>query len=115
MPNVDLDADSPRQAYMQTLLSRGDRRVAAVIEAVARSERGWWRELGDIRRGSHPGIDLDLDAFVHRQYEEDCVFPWDFIDHHIDRSYLWLERRRAYAERETEPCDVATCRTCGAC
>lgn len=115
MPNVDLDADSPREAYMQTLLSRGDRRVAAVIEALARTERGWWQELSEIRRGNHPGIDLDLDAFVHREYPEHALFPWDFIDHHIERSYLWLERRRAHAERETEPCDVATCRTCGAC
>ena len=115
MPNVDLDADSPREAYMQTLLSRGDRRVASVIEALARSERGWWQELSEIRRGNRSGIDLDLDAFVHREYAEHSLFPWDFIDHHIDRSYLWLERRRALAERETEPCDVATCHTCGAC
>lgn len=115
MPNVDLDADSPREAYMQTLLSRGDRRVADVIEVLARSERGWWQELGDIRRGKHPDVSLDIDSFVHREYEETSLFPWDFIDHHIDRSYLWLERRRAHAERETEPCDVATCRTCGAC
>jgi radical SAM superfamily enzyme YgiQ (UPF0313 family) len=115
MPNVDLDADSPREAYMQTLLSRGDRRVAAVIEALARSERGWWQELGEIRRGNNPDITLDIDRFVHREYPQDALFPWDFIDHHINRSYLWVERRRAHAERETEPCDVATCRTCGAC
>jgi radical SAM superfamily enzyme YgiQ (UPF0313 family) len=115
MPNVDLDADSPREAYMQTLLSRGDRRVASVIEVLARSERGWWQELSDMRRGDNPLVDFDLDQFVHREYGEDAVFPWDFVDHHIDRSYLWMERRRAHAERETEPCDVATCRTCGAC
>ncbi len=115
MPNVDLDADSPREAYMQTLMSRGDRRVADVIEALARTERGWWQELGEIRRGENPAIAFDVDAFVHREYPEDALFPWDFIDHHINRSYLWLERRRAHAERETEPCDVATCRTCGAC
>jgi len=115
MPNVDLDADSPRESYMQTLLSRGDRRVAAVVEVLARSERGWWQELSDIRRGTHPDVQLDIDSFVHREYAETSLFPWDFIDHHIDRSYLWLERRRAHAERETEPCDVATCRTCGAC
>ena len=115
MPNVDLDADSPREAYMQTLFSRGDRRVASVIEALARGERGWWQELQDIRRGASPAIAMDLDSFVHREYPEDALFPWDFIDHHIDRSYLWVERRRALAERETEPCDVATCRTCGAC
>lgn len=115
LANIDLDADSPREAYMQTLLSRGDRRVAGIIEQLARSSEGWWQQLGAMRRGRCDGIIVNPDAFVHRQYAQDAVFPWDFIDHHIDKSYLWLERRRALAERETEPCDVATCRTCGAC
>ncbi|HYB99656.1 MAG TPA: radical SAM protein [Candidatus Limnocylindrales bacterium] len=115
LPNMELDADSPREAYMQTLLSRGDRRVADVIECLARTERGWWQELGRMRRGEHESVSIDPDSYVHRQYEHETLFPWDFIDHHIDKSYLWLERRRALAERQTEPCDVATCRTCGAC
>ncbi|MBI5505961.1 MAG: radical SAM protein [Deltaproteobacteria bacterium] len=113
--NVDLDADSPREAYMQTLLSRGDRRVAAMIEALARSDEGWWQQLCAMRRGRHPAVALNPDSFVHREYRQDDLFPWDFIDHRIDKGYLWLERRRALAERETEPCDVATCHTCGAC
>lgn len=114
--NVDFDADSPREAYMQTLLSRGDRRVADVIEALARAdEKQWWQELQAMRRGVHATVKLDLDRFVHRTYEQDALMPWDFIDHHINKNYLWLERRRALAERETEPCDVATCQTCGAC
>jgi radical SAM superfamily enzyme YgiQ (UPF0313 family) len=116
LANVDFDADSPREAYMQTLLSRGDRRVADVIEALARADEGkWWQELQAMRRGVHPEVSLDPDRFVHRTYEQDAVMPWDFIDHHINKDYLWLERRRALAERETEPCDVATCQTCGAC
>jgi radical SAM superfamily enzyme YgiQ (UPF0313 family) len=112
MPNVEMESESPREAYVQTLLSRGDRRVAAVIERIARDSRGWWAVVQDERRG---GGELGPDRFVHREYHRDALFPWDFIDHHIDKSYLWLERRRALAERETEPCDVATCQTCGAC
>ncbi len=115
LANVDLDADSPREAYLQTLLSRGDRRVADIIEQLARSDEGWWQQLGDMRRGRSAGIALNPDSFVHREYAQDALFPWDFIDHRIDKGYLWLERRRALAERETEPCDVATCHTCGAC
>jgi radical SAM superfamily enzyme YgiQ (UPF0313 family) len=115
LPNVDMESESPREAYLQTLLSRGDRRVAAIIEALARGPEGWWRQLQDMRRGRHATVDLDPDLFVTRNYDENELLPWDFIDHHIRKSYLQLERRRAFAERETEPCDVATCRTCGAC
>jgi radical SAM superfamily enzyme YgiQ (UPF0313 family) len=114
MPNVDMESESPREAYLQTLLSRGDRRTAALVEALARDGRGWWAVLRDARRGDGAS-GVDPDRFVHREYERDALFPWDFIDHHIDKSYLWLERRRALAEQETEPCDVATCQTCGAC
>lgn len=115
VPNVELDADSPREAYLQTLLSRGDRRVANVVEALARDGEDWWALIKSMQRGEVPGVSVDPDRYVYREYGTEELLPWDFIDHHIDKSYLVLERRRAMAERETEPCDVATCRTCGAC
>ncbi|MFT4571796.1 MAG: radical SAM superfamily enzyme YgiQ (UPF0313 family) [Hyphomicrobiaceae bacterium] len=116
MPNVELDADSPREAYLQTLLSRGDRRTATVVEALAREGgEDWWGLLKDMRKGGRAEVGIDPDRFVHREFGTDELLPWDFIDHHIDKSYLLLERKRAIADRETEPCDVATCRTCGAC
>ncbi len=113
LANVEMESESPRQAYLQTLFSRGDRRVASVIERIARSRRGWWQEIGGLRRTRAAGFDLD--RFVTRRWAPDARFPWDFIDHGVDRRYLWAERRRAFAGRETEPCDVATCHTCGAC
>ncbi len=115
LANVDFDSESPREAYLQTLLSRGDRRVASVVEALAAGGSGWWQQIQEMRRGRHPDIDFQPDDFVHRSYDYDDLLPWDFIDHHIDKDYLWLERRRALSGRETEPCDVATCTTCGAC
>ena len=45
----------------------------------------------------------------------DEPMPWDFIDHHVAKSYLWKERQKALLARETPPCDVSTCKTCGAC
>lgn len=115
MANVEMESESPREAYLQTLLSRGDRRVAAVVESLARDETGWWQQLQSMRRGAHGSVALDPDFFVTREYGKDERLPWDFVDHRVDKSYLWAERRKALAERETEPCDVATCRSCGAC
>jgi len=115
LANVEMESESPREAYLQTLLSRGDRRVAAIIEVLARGGRGWWQQLRAMHKGEVAGVEVDPDRFVYRDYPQDALFPWDFIDHQINRDYLWLERRRAFAERETEPCDVATCRNCGAC
>ena len=68
-----------------------------------------------MRRDGCPGTGVSPDHFVTRRYAESEPLPWDFIDHSVDKRYLALELRRALAERATEPCDVATCRTCGAC
>jgi hypothetical protein len=43
------------------------------------------------------------------------LLPWDFIDHHVDKRYLLAERRKAFVELQTPPCDTASCHTCGAC
>src|SRR6185369_7754381 len=114
VPNVKLDVESPREAYLQTILSRGDRRVGRFIEAVHAAAGDWWQV---IRAWQRDGLD-DLpppDAYVHRTYGELERMPWDFIDHRIAKGYLWVERRKAFAARQTAPCDTATCTSCAAC
>jgi hypothetical protein len=101
------------------MLSRGDRRVAQWIvelhRATGRGE-GWWRTLRRGRGGARAVEGLvDPDWFVHRSYDHGERLPWDFIDHGVKKLYLWTEREKALLARETPPCDVSTCKTCGAC
>ena len=114
IPNVQLDAESPREAYFQTLLSRGDRRIAGVLRAIHEAGGDWWGVIRAWQRDGIPGVPPP-DAYVHRRYGDDERFPWDFIDHHINKSFLWVERRKALLARQTPPCDTATCRSCAAC
>jgi radical SAM superfamily enzyme YgiQ (UPF0313 family) len=114
VPNLTFDVESPRAAYLATLLSRGDRRLSRALAAIHRAGGDWWRVIREWQRG---GLD-DLpspDVWVHRSYGVDEILPWDFIDHRIDKSYLWIERRKAFAARQTAPCDTATCHSCAAC
>ena len=117
--NVDVEGESPREAYLQTLLSRGDRRIARwLVELHGAAARGesWWRTLQSGRRGKRAAAGLvDPDWFVHRTYAYAERLPWDFIDHKVRKLYLWTERERAMHARETPPCDVSTCKSCGAC
>jgi len=117
VPNVKLDIESPREAYFQTLLSRGDRRLGAVLEAIHAADGDWWGVLRRWQRGEPPlGAELPHpDGFVHRCYGDTERLPWDFIDHRIAKGYLWVERRKAYAARQTAPCDTTTCTSCAAC
>lgn len=119
-PTIELDAESPREAYFQTLLSRGDRRVGALLErldAVGGAEpAAIWPELGRIRTESvgNPALP-NPDQFVTRAFAHDELLPWDFIDHHIYKWFLTSERKKAHYEHQTKPCDVTRCTVCGAC
>jgi radical SAM superfamily enzyme YgiQ (UPF0313 family) len=118
--SIELDAESPRDAYFQTLVSRGDRRVGTILEQL--SVGGYdapgpiWRELRRIKREVPSNSSLpDPDFFVTRPYAHDELLPWDFIDHHIHKWFLLSERKKAHYEHQTKPCDVTRCTVCGAC
>ena len=112
IPALEVETESPREAYLQTLLSRGDRRTAAILARLHERPDAWWPTLKALR-GGREGVDPD--RFVHRAYPLDAVLPWDFVEHSVDKRYLLAERRKAFGEIETPPCDTATCHTCGAC
>ena len=115
IPGATVDLESPRDAYWQTFLSRGDRRTADVLEAVHENGGKFWPVVRRANQDGGLGACPAPDHFVHRRLEPDEALPWDFIDHTVDKRYLLAEWRKAMLERETPPCDVATCRSCGAC
>ncbi len=80
--------EMPKWAYIQTLLSRGDRRTAALLLKTFENSYDWnktFRESG-----------LNPDFFVYRQRDNMEVLPWDFIDHKIDKKKLWEEYRKTF-------------------
>ena len=125
LPRVTVDTESPREAYYQTLLSRGDRRVGQILLETHKNSGDWWSVIQQLRRAAksktmpntqHPAPNtLNPDFFVHRRYDYQEILPWDFIDHSVSKHYLWVEWRKALLERQTPPCDVTTCHSCEAC
>lgn len=71
LSNLKLQMESPREAYRQALLSRGDRRVAGLL--VAADRVGSWKDA--LREEGFDG-----DSFVYRNIPLDEPLPWDFID-----------------------------------
>ena len=119
-PAITLDAESPREAYFQTLVSRGNRTVGGILERLSakgcESAGAIWHELAEIRRESLDDGSLpNPDSFVTRAFGHDETLPWDFIDHHIHKWFLLSERKKAHYEHQTKPCDVTRCTVCGAC
>ena len=107
VPNIRIHADIPRRAYVQALLSRGDMRVADMLEAAYENGGNWPKTL--------KASTMSADFYVHRQRDFDENFPWDIIDHGLRKSYLLKEYRKAMRCSTTPSCDVEICRQCGVC
>jgi hypothetical protein len=102
-------ADVPRWAYVQALLSRGDRRVGQLLAAAHQNKGNWPQTLKT--------ASVNSDFFVCRNREPDELLPWDFIDHGIDKQFLWRENQRALQAKTSPPCpmDPQQCKICGVC
>jgi radical SAM superfamily enzyme YgiQ (UPF0313 family) len=107
LPELRVYADLPKWAYIQALLSRGDRRVGELLLAHHRNGGNW----SQVFRQSP----INPDFFVLRERPQEELFPWDFIDHGLKKSYLWEEYQRGLAGKETPPCEPEVCQRCGVC
>ena len=105
--NLKINSDVPRWAYIQAMLSRGDRKVADILALVHANNGNWAQTLKT--------VPVNPNFYVHRERELDEQLPWDFIDHGIKKSYLQKEYQRARQARTTPDCQVETCRMCGVC
>jgi radical SAM superfamily enzyme YgiQ (UPF0313 family) len=105
--NLRINSDVPRWAYIQAMLSRGDRKVADIL-SLAHTNRGNWAQ-------TFKTVPLNPDFYVQRERELNELFPWDFIDHGIKKSFLQKEYQRALQAKTTPACQVETCRMCGVC
>lgn len=104
--NIEVIHENPKASYVQALLSRGDRRVGGIIRAAL--ETGTWS------RGIKES-QVDTDFYVYRMRGKDEILPWDFIDHGINKDYLWKEFERALKGQFTPPCNPPKCHRCGVC
>ncbi|MEE9611777.1 MAG: radical SAM protein, partial [Desulfatiglandales bacterium] len=104
---VKVSFDVPKWAYIQSLLSLGDRRVGSILLLSHQLEGNWMKAF----RYS----ELNPDFFVYRPKGLDETLPWDFIDHGILKEYLIKEYKLALEGKESDICHVGECDRCGVC
>jgi radical SAM family uncharacterized protein len=105
--NMRIHADIPRWAYIQTLLSRGNRKVAQIL-TLANQNRGNWPK-------SLKASSINSDFYVYREHALDELLPWDFIDNGINKSFLEKEYKKAIQGKASPKCPMESCNTCGVC
>src|SRR5207247_5165735 len=88
--NVRVLHENPREAALQALLARGDRRVADFLELAASYEGDWRRALRE--------WDGDADFYATRERSTDERLPWDHFDVGVKKAGLLREWERTRAE-----------------
>ena len=106
--NVIVNIESPKEAYIQGVLARGDRRVGeALLDAAAMGgSKAFKRAMKE--RG------LVMEDYLYRKRSEQELFPWERIDVGVRRAYLFDELQKAKALKPTPAC-FAGCHRCGVC
>ena len=113
---LDLSWNDPQESILEGVLSRGDRRLAPVIETAWRNgarfdawsehfrERLWWDAM------AHEGLDPAF--YCHRERDLWERFPWMHIASGVSEAFLRKEWQRTWNELTTADCRDG-CNVCG--
>lgn len=112
-----------KPGIIEGLLSRGDRRIGKLIEAVWRdggrfdgwSEHFSYDRWADCSPQALAGTGVDLDWYTVRERDYNEVLPWDHLDSGLDRDWLWEDWQDALDEVEVDDCRWTPCFDCGVC
>ena len=105
---IEVLVESPKEAYIQGVLARGDRRLGKVLAACA-IDRGSKSFKSEMKKA---GLDMDDCNYRERKFED--YLPWSHLDMGLRNGYLEEEWQRAVDEAYTPPC-MEGCKRCGVC
>jgi radical SAM family uncharacterized protein/radical SAM-linked protein len=109
----------PGMSLVEGILSRGDRRLGRVIQAVWRrggTHQAWSDRFDpDLWLTAMREEGLDPAFYTSRERPAGETFPWDHLLTGVGRDFLLRELQRSRAGEPTPPCRPHDCRTCGAC
>ena len=115
--NVVYNWHDAETSEIECILSRGDRRIGAVIEAVWRAggKLEAWSDFFRYDRWMQALSDCGLDAgfYTTRRRSEDETLPWDHIDMGVTKAHLKREAQRAREGALSPDCRHG-CVNCGA-
>ncbi len=109
---------SPRQSFLEGVFSRGDRRLAELIEKAwcdgARLDG--WDEHFDLARWQRAAdsCQLSLESYLQARRPGETL-PWQHLASGVTQEFLVDELAKAQIEEYTPDCRYHACQKCGTC
>ncbi len=115
---INLKYHDPEQSFLEGVFSRGDRRLAGLLEAAWKggARLDAWSDHFDLNIWLAAGVacGLSLDTFLRRRDPSE-ILPWQHLHSGIETTFLQDELAKAHAEAYTPDCRYHGCQQCGLC
>lgn len=113
---VKFNYHEAQSSYLEAVFARGDRRLSDVL--IKAYELGCkfdgWQEFFDYDKWmeAFEMCGVNPTFYTSREFEQDELFPWDFIDVGVTKKFLWREWEKAL-KAEVSPDCRGNCHACG--
>ncbi|MCD6353235.1 MAG: TIGR03960 family B12-binding radical SAM protein [Proteobacteria bacterium] len=108
----------PYISLLEGVISRGDRRLADVIEEAFKNGCRFdgWTECFDYQIWEKAFNNLGINTHLYLNSKDRSeILPWDHINSRVKKEYLWKECVNSKNEVETRDCRFSECNNCGVC
>ena len=105
---IEIIAESPKEAYIQAILARGNRKIGNVILNA--------HIMGGVKnfKKALKQYNLSEEACLYREFAENEILPWNNIDIGVTSEYFKEELIKAKQGLKTIEC-FEGCKRCGVC
>jgi radical SAM family uncharacterized protein/radical SAM-linked protein len=104
-------------SYLEGIFARGDRRLSRVIEKAWRlgCRFDGWSDHLEWNHWQKALSGIDQHFYTTRKRPQEEIFPWEYIDTGVEKSFLWKEYQRGLKGHFTPDCRTTHCQQCGVC
>jgi radical SAM family uncharacterized protein len=114
--NFKINFSNFEMNYIETILSRGDRRLSKVLESAWKNgcKMDGWIEKFNLNNwiGAFKENNLSPDSYADK-IDTNSILPWEHIRSGVSKQFLIKEYNEAMNEETTEDCRTSICVGCG--
>ncbi|MBF0229961.1 MAG: radical SAM protein [Desulfamplus sp.] len=112
--NITIHVESSKTAIINAMLSRGDRRMADMVE----NPEMFFKKTKATEKKNLEKRDIkkkDMENIIFSAIDLSAPLPWDILDTGIKKEFLIKELKRAELQKTSPDCPMVECSSCGVC